>query len=90
MLAFIWWMLIGLVAGGLARMLIPGRQSMGLLLMMVLGLAGSVVGGFISSMILNYDPVDPGFHVGGLMMSTIGAILVLAISVWSAKQRISP
>ena len=90
MLAFIWWMLIGLVAGGLARMLIPGRQSMGLLLTMVLGLAGSVVGGFISSMIFNYDPVDPGFHVGGLMMSTIGAILVLAISVWSAKQRISP
>lgn len=71
-------------------MLIPGRQSMGLLLTMVLGLAGSVVGGFISSMIFNYDPVDPGFHVGGLMMSTIGAILVLAISVWSAKQRISP
>ena len=90
MLAFIWWMLIGLVAGGLARMLIPSRQSMGLLLTMVLGLAGSVVGGFISSMIFNYDPVDPGFHVGGLMMSTIGAILVLAISVWSAKQRISP
>ena len=90
MLALIWWMLIGLLAGGLARMLIPGRQSMGLLLTMVLGLAGSVVGGFISSMIFNYDPVDPGFHVGGLMMSTIGAILVLAISVWSAKQRISP
>ena len=85
MLALIWWMLIGLLAGGLARMLIPGRQSMGLLLTMVLGLAGSVVGGFISSMIFNYDPVDPGFHVGGLMMSTIGAILVLAISVWSAK-----
>ena len=87
MLAFIWWMLIGLVAGGLARMLIPGRQPMGLLLTMVLGLIGSVVGGFISSVIFNYGPRDTDFHVGGLIMSTIGAMIVLATHAWSAKRR---
>ena len=86
MLAFIWWMLIGLVAGGLARMLIPGRQPMGLLLTMVLGLIGSVVGGFISSVIFNYGPRDPNFHVGGLIMSTIGAMIVLGTYAWSARR----
>lgn len=86
MLAFLWWMLIGLVAGGLARMVIPGRQSMGLLLTMVLGLFGSVVGGFISSVIFNYGPRDTNFHVGGLIMSTIGAMIVLGICAWSAPR----
>ncbi len=89
MLGFIWWMVIGLVAGGLARMLMPGRQPMGLLLTMVLGLIGSLVGGFISSIIFNYDPSEPGFHAGGLIMSTIGAMLVLAIYLWSAKRGMS-
>ena len=67
-------------------MLIPGLQSMGLLLTMVLGLIGSVVGGFISSVIFNYGPRDINFHVGGLIMSTIGAIIVLGCYAWSAKR----
>jgi uncharacterized membrane protein YeaQ/YmgE (transglycosylase-associated protein family) len=46
-----------------------------------LGLVGSVVGGFISSLIWSTDPLAPGFHVGGLLMSTIGAIIVLALYV---------
>lgn len=86
MLAIVWWMLIGLVAGGMARMLIPGRQSMGLLLTMVLGLIGSVVGGFISSVIFDYGPSDRNFHVGGLIMSTLGAMIVLGAWGWFAKR----
>ena len=42
MLGFIWWIIVGLVAGLLARMLMPGRQPMGWLLTIVLGLIGSV------------------------------------------------
>jgi uncharacterized membrane protein YeaQ/YmgE (transglycosylase-associated protein family) len=80
-MGIIWWLLIGLVAGLLARMVVPGRQPMGLLMTMVLGLVGSVVGGFISSLIWSTDPLAPGFHVGGLVMSTIGAIIVLALYV---------
>ena len=81
MFAFIGWMIIGLVAGALARLLLPGRQPMGLLMTMILGLVGSMVGGFISSLIFGYDPADPGFHPAGLIMSTIGAVIVLALYV---------
>lgn len=77
--AFVWWLIIGLVAGGLARLLMPGRQPMGILMTMVLGLVGSMLGGFISSLIFHYEPQAPGFHAGGLIMSTIGAIIVLAV-----------
>jgi uncharacterized membrane protein YeaQ/YmgE (transglycosylase-associated protein family) len=80
-MGLIWWLLIGLVAGLLARMLVPGRQPMGLLMTLALGLVGSVVGGFISSLIWSTDPLAPGFHVGGLVMSTVGAIIVLILYV---------
>lgn len=79
MLGFIWWIVIGLVAGLLARLILPGDQSMGWLLTIVLGLIGSVVGGFISSAIFGTDPREPGFQASGLVMSTIGAMVVLGL-----------
>lgn len=79
MLAFMWWMVIGLVAGLLARVLVPGRQPMGFLLTMLLGMAGSLVGGFISSAVFGYSPGDPNIHAGGLFLATGGAMLLLVI-----------
>lgn len=79
MLSFMWWLVIGLVAGALARLFTPGRQPMGLFMTMVLGLVGSLIGGFISSVVFSYNPADPGFHTGGIIMSTIGAVIALAI-----------
>jgi uncharacterized membrane protein YeaQ/YmgE (transglycosylase-associated protein family) len=88
-MGFLWWLIIGLVAGGLARLLIPGRQPMGLLMTMILGLVGSVVGGFISTAIFGYSAADPGFHTGGLIMSTIGAVIILGIYVAYAQRKVS-
>lgn len=90
MLAFMWWMVIGLIAGALARGLMPGRQPMGLLVTMLLGLAGSLLGGFIASLIFGYDARDPGFHAGGLFMSTIGAVILLALYTNYANRRRLP
>jgi len=87
MLGFIWWIIIGLVAGLLARMLIPGRQPMGWLLTIVLGLVGSLVGGFLSSLIFGSDPMNPGFQASGLIMSTIGAAIVLGLYLAFNKRR---
>jgi uncharacterized membrane protein YeaQ/YmgE (transglycosylase-associated protein family) len=88
-MGFLWWLIIGLIAGGLARLLIPGRQPMGLLMTMILGLVGSVVGGLISTAIFGYSVADPGFHTGGLAMSTIGAVIVLGIYVAYAQRNVS-
>lgn len=87
MLGFIWWLIIGVIAGGIARLIVPGRQPMGLLWTMLLGLIGSFVGGFVSSLIFGYDPLVPGFHTSGLLMSTLGAIAVLAGYVAVKKKR---
>jgi uncharacterized membrane protein YeaQ/YmgE (transglycosylase-associated protein family) len=81
MFSLLGWLIIGVIAGAIARLLVPGRQPMGLLMTMLLGLIGSFVGGFLSSMLFGYDPTDPGFHPGGLLMSTIGAVIVLMLYV---------
>jgi uncharacterized membrane protein YeaQ/YmgE (transglycosylase-associated protein family) len=81
MVQLVWWLIIGLVAGSVARLLIPGRQPMGLLWTTGLGLIGSIMGGFISSVVFGYDPLAPGYHLAGLGMSTVGALLVLGAFV---------
>jgi uncharacterized membrane protein YeaQ/YmgE (transglycosylase-associated protein family) len=86
MFGFIWWLMIGLVAGGLARLLVPGQQAMGLFLTMILGLVGSVVGGLISTVVYGYSPTDPGFHTSGLIMSTFGAVIALGVYVAFARR----
>ena len=75
MLHFVWWLIIGLIAGALARLIMPGKDPMGLLATIVLGVLGSLVGGFVSTLI--FAPSDTGFHPGGLIMSLLGAILLL-------------
>ena len=73
------WLVIGLLAGALARLLVPGRDPMGLLATLVLGLVGSFVGAFLASALFgDTDGV-------GLFGSTVGAVIVLL--VWHAFTR---
>jgi uncharacterized membrane protein YeaQ/YmgE (transglycosylase-associated protein family) len=69
--------IFGLVVGFLARAILPGRQSMGLIMTAVLGMVGSLLGGFIGSMISDHDVTR--IHSAGLIGSLIGAIVVLAL-----------
>jgi uncharacterized membrane protein YeaQ/YmgE (transglycosylase-associated protein family) len=87
MFAFLGWLIVGLIAGALARLLVPGRQPMGMLMTMILGLIGSLVGGFMSSLIFGRDPMETTIHASGLIMSTIGAVIVLALYVAYARRR---
>ena len=78
-MTIITWLIIGLLAGAIARLLVPGRDKMGLIATMVLGLIGSVVGAFLASALFgDNDGV-------GLFGSTVGAILLLL--VWHAYTR---
>ena len=79
------WAIFGLVIGAIARFLYPGRQPMSLLMTMVLGIVGSLVGGFISWM-FGYDPQDGPFQGAGWIMSIIGAIIVVWIGLFAASQ----
>lgn len=80
MLEILAWIVFGLVVGLIARLLYPGRQAMGMLTTMALGIVGSLLGGFIA-WALGYAPIDEGaFRGSGWIMSILGALIV----VWTS------
>ena len=70
---------VGLIAGLIARAIMPGSDPMGWLATILLGIVGSFVGGFIWNLI-QYHRLSPHkFHLAGILGSILGAILVLVI-----------
>jgi len=71
--------IIGLIAGAVARLLVPGRDPMGCLATIILGILGSFIGGFLWNLIQYHRLAPHKFHPAGIIGSIIGAILLLVI-----------
>ena len=74
------WIILGLIAGALAKAIRPGRDPQGCLITMFIGIIGAVVGGWVATL-LGWGRVN-GFNLYSLAIATIGAIIFLAI--WAA------
>ncbi len=72
-------LVIGLIAGALARLVVPGRQSMSIPATILLGIVGSFLGGFLGYVLFGRDAAGGFLQPAGLLGSIIGAILVLFI-----------
>lgn len=70
---------VGLVAGAVARLLVPGRQDLGIAMTIVLGIVGSFIGGFLGYVIFHKDASGGFFQPSGLVGSIIGAVIALLI-----------
>lgn len=82
-MGFIWMIIIGLVAGLLARAIKPGSDPMGWIMTIILGIVGALVGGFVASAVgIN---ADGGFT--GLIFSVIGAIILLFLYEFIMSKR---
>lgn len=71
------WILIGLIAGALGKWIMPGQDPGGIIVTILLGIAGAVVGGWIASM-LGIGTMG-AFSIGGILIATAGALLLLFI-----------
>ena len=87
MFAILGWIVFGLIAGILAKWIMPGNDPGGCIVTVLLGIAGSLLGGFIGRALLGYgragrgdvsDLTEPGFLMS-LVLAVIGAIILLAI-----------
>ncbi len=75
MLHILWMCLIGLVAGALAKLIMPGKDPGGIIVTMLLGIAGSLVAGYLGRVVGWYQTGQGA----GLIMSVVGAVLLLVI-----------
>lgn len=78
-MGIIGWLIIGLIAGAIARFLVPGPDPIGFIGTLLLGLVGSLVGGFLGNLI---GGEELEFSAAGLLGSIIGAVIVLLIYRW--------
>ncbi len=80
-------LIIGLIAGALARLLVPGKQSMSIGMTLLLGIVGSFVGGFLGFLLFGADAQEGFFQPAGIIGSIIGAVLVLLIWIAVTNRR---
>ncbi len=71
--------IVGLIAGAIARLLVPGRDSMGLIGTILLGVVGSFLGGFIENVFQFHRLAIHRVHATGILGSIIGAIVLLLL-----------
>jgi len=72
-------LIVGLIAGAIARLVVPGKQDLSILATMVIGIVGSFVGGFLGYLLFRSDGQDGFFQPAGIIGSIIGAIIVLLL-----------
>jgi uncharacterized membrane protein YeaQ/YmgE (transglycosylase-associated protein family) len=72
-------LVVGLIAGAVARLVVPGRQNISIPMTILLGIIGSFVGGFIGYLLFHKDASSGFFQPAGIIGSIIGAIIVLLI-----------
>jgi uncharacterized membrane protein YeaQ/YmgE (transglycosylase-associated protein family) len=83
------WIVLGAIAGYVAGFLVKGDEGLGVIGHIVLGIVGALVGGFLASVLFNSNPIDGPFDVSSIVVSVIGAILVvLVVGAVSGRGRV--
>jgi uncharacterized membrane protein YeaQ/YmgE (transglycosylase-associated protein family) len=75
----IWMIIVGAVAGFVARLLVPGRDPLGVVGTIVLGIVGSFIGGFLGYVLFDKDVKEGALQASGVIGSIIGAVIALLI-----------
>ena len=84
----LWLLLVGLIAGFVARLVVPGRDPMGILGTILLGVVGSFIGGFLGYVLFDKDIDEGALQASGILGSIIGAVIALLIyRAWTRRSR---
>ncbi len=81
MLHLLWSIIVGFLAGLIARAILPGADQMGLVATTIVGIVGSVIGGLIGRLIKKPEE-GAKFHPAGLLLSIVGAVVLLLVLRW--------
>ena len=84
-MSIIGWIVLGLLAGLIAKAIMPGGERGGLIITTLLGIAGALVGGFLATALGVGDPIDEFFDLSTWVAAVVGALIILVI--WNATSR---
>lgn len=73
------WILIGLLAGIIAKALMPGRDPGGIIITMLIGIAGGLLGGWLGKVIFGVDSIDGFFDLSTWIAAIAGSLILLAV-----------
>ena len=82
-MAVIGWIVFGLIVGALAKLVMPGRDPGGMIVTMLLGIAGALLGGFVGRAMGFYGPDQ----AAGFLMSFLGAVILLVLYRMMVRRR---
>ncbi|MCU1404531.1 MAG: rane protein [Glaciihabitans sp.] len=77
-MGFFGFLLLGLIAGAIAKLILPGRQGGGWIITLILGVIGAFLGGFLGSVLLD-APLEDFFSIQTWLLAIVGSIIVLVI-----------
>ena len=80
---------VGLIAGAVARLVVPGKQNLSIPMTILLGIIGSFLGGFLGYLLFRSDAGSGFLQPAGIIGSIIGAIIVLGLYVFFARRRVT-
>jgi uncharacterized membrane protein YeaQ/YmgE (transglycosylase-associated protein family) len=71
--------LLGLLAGWIAKALLPGDDPGGLIVTTIIGVVGAILGGFLAQALFDADPMDEFFDISSWLTAIVGALILLVI-----------
>jgi uncharacterized membrane protein YeaQ/YmgE (transglycosylase-associated protein family) len=80
------WIILGILAGALAKLILPGDQPGGFIVTTLVGIVGAVIAGFVAQALGFGDPIDEFFDFSTWIAAIIGAIVLLLIWQWIANR----
>jgi len=81
-MSIIAWIVLGLLAGLIAKAIMPGAERIGIILTTILGIVGAMLGGFLATALGLGDPIDEFFDISTWLAAIVGALIVLFL--WNA------
>jgi len=73
------WILIGLLAGAIAKLLLPGKDPGGIIVTMLIGIAGGLLGGWLGKVIFGVDSIDGFFDLSTWIAAVVGSLILLVL-----------
>ncbi|KOG09857.1 MULTISPECIES: GlsB/YeaQ/YmgE family stress response membrane protein [Streptomyces] len=81
------WILLGLLAGIIAKMLMPGKDPGGIILTTLIGIAGGLLGGWLGKVLFDVESVDGFFELSTWVAAIVGSIILLAVYRLFARRK---